>query len=75
MLIQQVQGPKFNSNTSKKNEKMFRAGRVAQEIECLPSNHEALSSNPSATKKKKKVLKPLAIREMQTKNTMAYQNG
>jgi hypothetical protein len=31
----------------------FRSGRVAQVIECLPSKHEALSSNPSATKKKK----------------------
>jgi hypothetical protein len=30
-----------------------RAGRVAQEIECLPSKHKALSSNPSTTKKKK----------------------
>jgi hypothetical protein len=30
------------------------AGRVAQVVECLLSNGEALSSNPIATKKKKK---------------------
>jgi hypothetical protein len=30
-----------------------RAGRVAQVVECLPSNGEALSSNPSTAKKKK----------------------
>jgi hypothetical protein len=29
------------------------AGGVIQEVECLCSNYEALSSNPSATKKKK----------------------
>jgi hypothetical protein len=31
-----------------------RAGRVAQIVESLPIKHEALSSNPSAAKKKKK---------------------
>jgi hypothetical protein len=31
-----------------------RANRVAQVTECLPSKHEALSTNPSITKKKKK---------------------
>jgi hypothetical protein len=31
----------------------LRAGDVAQVIGCLLSKHEALASNPSATKKKK----------------------
>jgi hypothetical protein len=31
-----------------------RAGREAQVIEFLPRNYEALSSNPSTTKKRKK---------------------
>jgi hypothetical protein len=31
-----------------------RAGRVAQGVECLPSKHEALSSNPSIVGGKKK---------------------
>jgi hypothetical protein len=30
-----------------------KAVGVVRVIKCLPSNHEALSSNPSATKKKK----------------------
>jgi hypothetical protein len=30
------------------------AGEVAQVVECLPSKCEALNSNPSTTKKKKK---------------------
>jgi hypothetical protein len=30
------------------------AGRVAQVVGCLPSKHEALSSNPSNTPTKKK---------------------
>jgi hypothetical protein len=29
------------------------AGGMAQVVECLPSNHEALSSNPDTTKSKK----------------------
>jgi hypothetical protein len=29
-----------------------RAGGVAQVVECLPSQHEALSSNPCTTKNK-----------------------
>jgi hypothetical protein len=32
-----------------------RAGRVAQVAECPPSKHEALSSTPSTTQKKKKI--------------------
>jgi hypothetical protein len=28
----------------------YRAGGVVQVIECLPSKHKALSSNPSTTK-------------------------
>jgi hypothetical protein len=32
----------------------FGAGRVAEAVECLPSKCEALSSNPSTTKKLKK---------------------
>jgi hypothetical protein len=31
---------------------------VAQVIECLPSNHEALSSNSNSTTKKKKKKNP-----------------
>jgi hypothetical protein len=31
----------------------YWAGEVAQAVEHLPSTHEALNSNPSATKKKK----------------------
>jgi hypothetical protein len=31
-----------------------RAGWVAQAVECLPSKHEAMTANPSTTKKKKK---------------------
>jgi hypothetical protein len=31
---------------------MKRAGEVAQVVECLPSMCEALSSNPTTTKKK-----------------------
>jgi hypothetical protein len=31
-----------------------RAGREAEVVECLPSKHEALSSNPKNLKKKKK---------------------
>jgi hypothetical protein len=32
----------------------FRAGGMVQVVECLPSNHEVLSSNPSTAKRKKK---------------------
>jgi hypothetical protein len=35
--------------------KSIWAGGVAQVIECRPSKHEALSSNSSATKKKKTI--------------------
>jgi hypothetical protein len=31
---------------------------MAQVVECLPSKNKALSSNPSAAKKKKKKVKP-----------------
>jgi hypothetical protein len=31
-----------------------RAGRMAQAVDCLPSKHEALSSNPRIVKKEKK---------------------
>jgi hypothetical protein len=34
--------------------KAKRAGSVAKLVECLPSNHEALSSNPRKKKKKTK---------------------
>jgi hypothetical protein len=34
-----------------------KIGRMYQVIEHLPSKHEALSSNPSTTKKKKKTTK------------------
>jgi hypothetical protein len=45
----------------KPNTKKRRAGEVTQvvEVECLPSKHEALSSNPSAAKKKKMVTRNL----------------
>jgi hypothetical protein len=36
-----------------------RAGKVAQVVKCLPSKHEALSSNPVQQKKKKKKKKKL----------------
>jgi hypothetical protein len=39
--------PYLKNNQSKK-----RAGSMAQTVECLPSKHEALSSNSSTTKKK-----------------------
>jgi hypothetical protein len=38
----------LQNNQSKKG-----AGGVAQTVECLPSKHEALSSNPIPLKKKK----------------------
>jgi hypothetical protein len=37
-----------------KNNQHKRAGTVVQVIECLPSKHEALRSNPSTAKEKKK---------------------
>jgi hypothetical protein len=37
---------------SQKQTTQKRAGRLAQEVECLPSKREALSSNLSTTKKK-----------------------
>jgi hypothetical protein len=37
-----------------KNLTQKKADRVVQMVECLPSKHEALSSNSSAVKKKKK---------------------
>jgi hypothetical protein len=36
--------------------KAKKAGRVAQMVECLPSKHEALSSNSTTEKKKKEFL-------------------
>jgi hypothetical protein len=39
----------------------YWAGEVAQAVEHLPSTHEALNSNPSATKKKKKISWTLVI--------------
>jgi hypothetical protein len=30
------------------------AGRIAQEVECLPSKHKTLNSNPSTSQKKEK---------------------
>jgi hypothetical protein len=33
-----------------------RAGGVTQAVECLPSKHEALSSNTSTKRKKKRFL-------------------
>jgi hypothetical protein len=38
-----------------------RAGAVPQGVECQPSKREALSSNPSTTKKKKKVMDGLCL--------------
>jgi hypothetical protein len=38
----------------KKKKKQKQAGRVAHVAECLPSKPKALSSNPNATKKKKR---------------------
>jgi hypothetical protein len=32
--------------------KYLRAGRVAQVVDCLPTKHETLSSNPSTAKNK-----------------------
>jgi hypothetical protein len=33
----------------------FQAGGMAQMIDCITSKHEAPSSNPNTTKKKKKI--------------------
>jgi hypothetical protein len=38
----------------KRNPTQKRIGREAQVVECLPSKHETLSSNPNIVKKKKK---------------------
>jgi hypothetical protein len=37
------------------------AGRVAHVLECLPSNHEALSSNPVPQKKVHMILSMLSL--------------
>jgi hypothetical protein len=41
------------SNKQKKKNHKTGAGGVAQVVECLPSKHKTLSSNPSTGKKKK----------------------
>jgi hypothetical protein len=46
--------PEKNSSQKKKKNHKKRAGGVAQMADCLPSKHEALSSNPSAKGKKKR---------------------
>jgi hypothetical protein len=53
-----VQGLRVNPKIIKDNKNKLKnerlgAGRVAQVVECLLSKHKALSSNSSATKKKK----------------------
>jgi ornithine carbamoyltransferase len=43
---------RLQSETGSVNKhKMKKAGDMAQVVECLPSKHEALSSNPSTTHK------------------------
>jgi hypothetical protein len=37
------------------SQKEGKAGEVAQVLACLPSKHEALSSNPSTKKEKKEM--------------------
>jgi hypothetical protein len=39
---------------SQTNPSQKKADGVAQAVECLPSKHEAVSSNPRAAKKKKR---------------------
>jgi high-affinity Fe2+/Pb2+ permease len=45
---------KKKKKKKRKKKKKWRAGRVPQVVECLPSKHEALSSNTNATKNKEK---------------------
>jgi hypothetical protein len=45
---------KLQANSLNKTYHKKRAGGVVQVIKGLPSKHEAMSSNPSATKEKKK---------------------
>jgi hypothetical protein len=44
----------FFQNVRIHQEDTIRAGGVTQVVECLPNKSEALSSNPSMAKKKKK---------------------
>jgi hypothetical protein len=43
-----------NLKGSFKKKKLNWGGGMNQEVECLPSKHETLSSNPSTAKKKRK---------------------
>jgi hypothetical protein len=47
----QCAGPEFKLQYHKKF--FLNSGRVAQEVECLPSEYAVLSSNPSTTTQKK----------------------
>jgi hypothetical protein len=54
---------------------LHKAGRVAQVIECLPSEREALNSNPSTAKKQNKKKSQDAAQGMLPHSTMAVQMG
>jgi hypothetical protein len=49
-----------------------RAGRVTQEVKYLPSVHEALSSNPSTTKKKKNQSEQHLIKSLNSASMYLY---
>jgi hypothetical protein len=70
-----VQGqPQHCETLSQKYLTQNRTGRVVEVIECLPSKHEALNSNPSTKKKKSPIhCLPTALwAKDQTFNNWAY---
>jgi hypothetical protein len=53
-MVQSQPGQTVPETLSQKHPTQNRTGGVAQVVECLPSKHEALSSNQSTDRKKKK---------------------
>jgi hypothetical protein len=63
--VAQEVGPEFKSQYHQKVKRNYRAGGMAQTVECLPSKCKALKSPLSITKKKKEKSKHFsrAVRE------------
>jgi hypothetical protein len=56
IVVQGLPGQNESETLSQIYPTQKRAGRVDQVVECLPSKHESLSSNPKTTGKKKDML-------------------
>jgi hypothetical protein len=56
ILVRSQPGQIVRKTLSQKNPSQERAGGIAQAVQSLPSKYEALSSNPSMGRKKKKAM-------------------